>query len=104
MGKIRKFSELGKFHVISVTSVINPKLAKLHRNWESFGEFNGGEVKTPTGVSIYPKEIFKASERWLKKRYSNLKYYNVLDSGGHFAALEKPELYIQEIRNFFGSL
>ena len=31
-------------------------------------------------------------------------YYNVLDSGGHFAALEKPELYIQEIRNFFGSL
>ena len=72
--------------------------------WESFGEFNGGEVDTPTGVSIYPKEIFKASERWLKKRYTNLKYYNVLDSGGHFAALEKPELYIQEVRSFFGSL
>jgi pimeloyl-ACP methyl ester carboxylesterase len=54
-------------------------------------------------VSIYPKEIFKASERWLKKRYINLKYFNVLDSGGHFAALEKPELYIQEIRNFFNA-
>ena len=72
--------------------------------WESFGEFNGGEVKTPTGVSIYPKEIFKASERWLKKRYTDLRYYNVLDSGGHFAALEKPDLYVNEIRSFFSSV
>ena len=72
--------------------------------WESFGEFNGGEVKTPTGVSIYPKEIFKASERWLKKRYTDLRYYNVLDSGGHFAALEKPDLYVNEIRSFFSSI
>ena len=41
----------------------------------------------------------------IPKRPENLKkYYNVLDSGGHFAALEKPELYIQELRNFFGSL
>ena len=72
--------------------------------WESFGEFNGGEVKTPTGVSIYPKEIFKASERWLKKRYTDLRYYNVLDSGGHFAALEKPDLYVNGIRSFFSSI
>ena len=72
--------------------------------WESFGEFNGGEVKTPTGVSIYPKEIIKASERWLKNRYTDLRYYNVLDSGGHFAALEKPDLYVNEIRSFFSSL
>ena len=72
--------------------------------WESFGEFNGGEVKTPTGVSIYPKEIFKASERWLKKRYTDLRYYNVLDSGGHFAALEKPDLYVNEIRSFFSAI
>jgi len=73
--------------------------AKLY--WESFGEFNGSEVTTPTGVSIYPKEIFRASERWLKKRYTNLKYYNVLQEGGHFAAFEKPEIYINEIRTFF---
>lgn len=76
--------------------------AKLY--WESFGEFNGGEVTTPTGVSIYPKEIFRASERWLKKRYTNLKYYNVLQEGGHFAAFEKPEIYINEIRTFFSDV
>mgnify|MGYP003305575800 CR=1 FL=1 len=57
--------------------------------WESFGDFDGEEVTTPTGVSVYPKEIFRASERWLKKRYTKLSYYNVLDSGGHFAAFEK---------------
>jgi len=76
--------------------------AKLY--WESFGEFNGSEVTTPTGVSIYPKEIFRASERWLKKRYTNLKYYNVLQEGGHFAAFEKPEIYINEIRTFFSDV
>jgi pimeloyl-ACP methyl ester carboxylesterase len=52
-------------------------------------------------VSVYPKEIFRASERWLKKRYKNLAYYNVLDAGGHFAAFEKPEIFINEIRKYF---
>ena len=69
--------------------------------WESFGDFSGEEVATPTGVSVYPKEIFRASERWLKKRYKNLAYYNVLDAGGHFAAFEKPEIFINEIRKYF---
>ena len=62
------------------------------------------EVNIPTGCSIFPKEIVRPSERWIRKRFTNLCYYNELEIGGHFAAFEQPELYLQEIRTCFRSL
>ena len=73
--------------------------------WESFG--GGGrtdEVTVPTGCSIFPKEIFTCSKRWAEKRYTNLIYWNELDKGGHFAAFEQPELFVNEVRNCFESV
>ena len=70
--------------------------------WESFNKGLGDkEITVPTGCSIFPKEIFRSSERWIKKRFSNLQYYNEITKGGHFAAFEQPELYINELRTFF---
>ena len=61
-------------------------------------------IREPVGCSIFPKEIFKASEHWLKKRFSNLVHYNVLDKGGHFAAFEQPAAFVDEIRTCFRTL
>jgi len=72
--------------------------------WESFNNQPQDQVDVPTGCSIFPKEIFRASERWIKKRYTNLQYYNELEKGGHFAAFEQPEIFLNEIRTFFGGL
>ena len=72
--------------------------------WESFKNPPQDEVDIPTGCSIFPKEIVRPSERWIQKRFTNLCYYNELDRGGHFAAFEQPELYLQEIRSYFRSL
>ncbi len=72
--------------------------------WESFKNPPQDEVVVPTGCSIFPKEIVRPSERWIRKRFTNLCYYNELDIGGHFAAFEQPELYLQEIRTYFRSL
>jgi len=72
--------------------------------WESFKNPPQDEVDIPTGCSIFPKEIFRPSERWIRKRFTNLKYYNELEQGGHFAAFEQPEIFLQEIRTYFGSL
>ena len=72
--------------------------------WESFKNPPQDEVDIPTGCSIFPKEIVRPSERWIRKRFTNLCYYNELDRGGHFAAFEQPELYLQEIRTYFRSL
>ena len=69
--------------------------------WESFGEMNQSPVEIPTGCSIFPKEIFKTSERWAKKRFKNLIHFNVLNKGGHFAAFEQPEIFVDELRMCF---
>ena len=74
--------------------------------WESFGDSALREqpVSVPSAISMFPKEIFKASERWAAKRFTNIKYYNQLTSGGHFAALEQPEVFVSELRKAFGQM
>ena len=72
--------------------------------WESFRTPNLAPVPVPTGCSIFPKEIFRASRRWAEKRYTNLRYWNELERGGHFAAFEQPELYVREVRDCFRGL
>lgn len=69
--------------------------------WESFGSANFGEVSLPAGVSAFPKEILPAPRRWVERQMSNLVYWNELDRGGHFAAWEQPELFVEELRKCF---
>ncbi|MGI9604247.1 MAG: epoxide hydrolase family protein [Acidimicrobiales bacterium] len=66
--------------------------------WESFADFGSGGVEMPTGCSLFPKEIIRSSQRWAEQRYQNIIYWNELDKGGHFAAFEQPELFIDELR------
>ncbi|MDA1074085.1 MAG: epoxide hydrolase [Proteobacteria bacterium] len=69
--------------------------------WESFGGDNSFPIDTPTGGSIFPKEIFRSSRRWAEKRFSNLIHWNEFDKGGHFAAFERPEVFVNELRTCF---
>jgi len=72
--------------------------------WESFNKVNLDPIEMPVGCSIFPKEIFRCSRRWAEKRFSNLVYWNELERGGHFAALELPDIFLQEVRSCFSSL
>ena len=74
--------------------------------WESFGSntLSSAPVAIPSAISIFPKEIFKSSERWARKRFSDLLYFNVLEVGGHFAALEQPEMFVSELRKGFDEM
>jgi hypothetical protein len=69
--------------------------------WESFNIRNLDAVPAPAGVSIFPKEIIRSSRRWAEKRFTDLRYWNELDRGGHFAAFEQPASYVDEVRAFF---
>jgi pimeloyl-ACP methyl ester carboxylesterase len=69
--------------------------------WESFNSPNLDPIDMPVGCSLFPKEIFRCSERWAKKRFSNLIHWNELEVGGHFAALEQPEVFTKELRDCF---
>ncbi|MEM7019681.1 MAG: epoxide hydrolase family protein [Pseudomonadota bacterium] len=73
--------------------------------WESFGSaFGGGSQTTvalPTGCSLFPQEIVPTPRSWAETRYGNIVYWNELDKGGHFAAFEQPELFVNELRACF---
>jgi len=76
--------------------------------WESIRQVNewiSGEVDdrvaAPTGCSIFPKELQRPSRRWAERRFTDIRYWNEPDKGGHFAAFEQPELFVEEVRAFF---
>ena len=76
--------------------------------WESIRKVNewisGRTIDTvavPTGCSIFPKELQRPSRRWAEKRFLDIRYWNELDRGGHFAAFEQPKLFVDEVRSFF---
>ncbi len=73
--------------------------------WESkLAFFAPKGVTLPTGVSVFPDEIYSAPESWARTAYPNLIHYNRLPKGGHFAAWEQPAAYCDEVRATFASL
>lgn len=61
-------------------------------------------VTIPVAVSVFPDDIYAAPRSWAEKAYPNMIHFNRLDKGGHFAAWEQPELFVDEVRTGFRSL
>jgi pimeloyl-ACP methyl ester carboxylesterase len=70
----------------------------------SAGFFDARGVKIPVAVSVFPDEIYAAPQSWAERAYPKLIHYNKLDKGGHFAAWEQPQLFVEEMRASFKSL
>jgi pimeloyl-ACP methyl ester carboxylesterase len=68
------------------------------------GFFDVRGVKLPVGVSAFAEEIYQAPKSWAEKAYPKLIHYNKLPKGGHFAAWEQPEFFVEEMRASFKSL
>ena len=72
--------------------------------WESFGSFvSHDRVELPTGIASFPKEIFRSPRHWCEARY-NVTHFTKMPRGGHFAAFEQPELFVEDVRAFFATL
>lgn len=57
-------------------------------------------VDTPTGHALFPAEIIKTPRAWAERRF-NIQHWRVMPRGGHFAAMEEPTLFVDELRAFF---
>ena len=71
------------------------------------GAYTGGREAgvVPVGVAVFPKEINVPPRRWVENRYGeSLVHYTEMPRGGHFAAMEEPELLAADIRTFFRTL
>jgi pimeloyl-ACP methyl ester carboxylesterase len=56
---------------------------------------------TPTGVAAFAQDI---SIRRYAEQANNIVHWSDFDTGGHFAAMETPELLVDDVRTFFGKL
>lgn len=92
---------LANLTVYWVTNTIGSSV-RLYFESMKTGRFGTQEarVEVPTGVALFPKEIIKAPRPWLEAGY-DLVHLRRFDRGGHFAALEEPDLFVDEVRTFF---
>ncbi|MDB9717711.1 epoxide hydrolase 1 [Candidatus Pelagibacter sp.] len=59
------------------------------------------KINIPTGIAIFPKEMSEWPPESYIERIFNVRHISKMSGGGHFAALEKPRLLIEDIRMFF---
>ena len=57
-------------------------------------------IEVPTGIAQYPGEITRLPRAWIEARYP-VTYWNEQPRGGHFAAMEVPDLFVDDLRAFF---
>ena len=78
--------------------------------WETAGQSitlsaaqKTSEIALPVAISVFPNEVYRAPETWVRRAYRNIVYFNEAEKGGHFAAWEQPELFSAEVRAAFKS-
>jgi pimeloyl-ACP methyl ester carboxylesterase len=76
--------------------------ARLYWEHQHHGSGAGAPeyVAVPTGIARYPKEVVRFPRSWVERRY-NVTYWREMPRGGHFAAMEQPELFVEDVRSFF---
>ena len=81
--------------------VTNSATSSARLYWESFGRREARPVVTvPTGFAVYRAEIVPPVREWLEPTFPNIVHWTTHDRGGHFAALEVPETFVRDLREF----
>ena len=78
-----------------------PYYARMHSPWPIR---EGTTVDVPTGYAEFPKEILRPPRSLAARTYTDIRRWSVMQRGGHFAALEQPEVLAREILGFFTEL
>lgn len=60
----------------------------------------GDRVEVPTGCALFPAELLSWPPRTYVEKLYNVKQWTEMPRGGHFAAMEEPQLLIEDIRAF----
>jgi pimeloyl-ACP methyl ester carboxylesterase len=96
---------------ISLYWLTNSAASSARLYWENGGRNlvvaaaqKTGEIKLPVAITVFPGELYQAPETWARRAYPTLVYFREVDTGGHFAAWEQPQLFSQEMRAAFRSL
>jgi pimeloyl-ACP methyl ester carboxylesterase len=83
-----------------LTATIGSSMRMYNANATIPSEQLARRVEVPSGFSIFPGDIVRPPRAWLD-RMANVVRATEPAHGGHFAPFEQPELYAQELRDFF---
>jgi pimeloyl-ACP methyl ester carboxylesterase len=91
---------------ITLYWLTNTGVSAARLYWENTASFfDAKDITVPFAISVFPDELYQAPRSWAERAYpDNLIHYNELDRGGHFAAWEQPQLFVQEMRDSFRTL
>ena len=98
---------LSNIMVYLVTKTFNTASWIYYGRREEGGRFLPKEdlpLKVPTAVALFPKEYLEWAPRSYVERIYNIQRWTKMPKGGHFAALEQPDLLVKDIRDFAKSL
>ena len=57
-------------------------------------------LPAPLGVAVYPHDIVLPIRRLADRAFPNIVHWSEFDRGGHFAAMEQPDLFVHDLRSF----
>src|SRR6267143_2737523 len=90
---------------ISLYWFTNTAASSARISWENTdASFAGGKLSLPVAATVFPGELYRAPRSWAEQTYSNLIYWNEAEHGGHFAAFEQPDIFVEEMRSAFRKL
>lgn len=85
---------------ISLYWFTNTAASSARIYWENrTASMSGPKLELPVAVTVFPRDIPRLPRTWIEAAYSNLIHYREAAHGGHFAALEQPEILVEELRS-----
>jgi pimeloyl-ACP methyl ester carboxylesterase len=102
----RRFSKdelLTNISLYWFTQSINSSFGPYYMLEENDARGKGKRIEVPTGIAVFPKNI-DYPPRELGERLYNLQRWTEMPRGGHFPALEEPDLLAEDLRAFFRPL
>lgn len=73
--------------------------------WESYaGGLEAAGSDLPAAASLFSNDIAVPPRKWVERLYSDIRYWNHAERGGHFAAMEQPEIFVRELRSAFAEM
>ena len=90
---------------ISLYWFTNSAASSARIYWENrTATMAGPKLTLPVAVTVFPRDIPLLPRTWIEEKYSNLIHLGEAERGGHFAALEQPDLLVEELRTGLRSL
>lgn len=87
-----------------VTETINSSIRMYYENVRMSPPLKAGQhIEVPAGVALFPKDLLLPPREWAE-RSLRIQRWTQMPRGGHFAALEEPELLVEDLRAFYRSL